>query len=224
MIWCVEEDTATRNIAVYTLQTAGFEAKGYSCAGTFWDALQADRPELVVLDTVLPGMDGVELLKRIRASGAVGTIPVIMTAKSASEYDVIRCLDSGADDCLGKPFGMLELVSRVKAVLRRCQPQLEARLLKADAVTLSPSERTVKVDGKAVALTYKEFELLKRFMKNPGEVFSRERLYTEIWGRPDRNQNRTVDIHVRSLRKKLGACGRLIESVRYVGYRMKKVL
>lgn len=223
MIWCVENDAATRNIEVYTLQSAGFEAKGYACADSFWEALQTENPELVLLDAVLPGVDSVELLKRIRASGLAGQIPVIMAAKSSAEYDVIRCLDSGADDCLGKPFGMMEMVSRVRAVLRRYNAQPEERVLKADAIALYPDERIVRIDGRSVDLTYKEFELLRTFLENPGEVFSREWLHEHIWGGNCRKQTRTVDIHIRTLRKKLGDCGKLIESVRYIGYRMKKV-
>lgn len=222
MIWCVEGEEATRNIAVYTLQSAGFGARGFAGADSFWEALQTEKPELVVLDTELPGVDGVDLLKRIRQSGLTGRVPVIMAANSANEYDVIRCLDSGADDCLAKPFGMMEMVSRVKAVLRRYTPQ-EERLLKTDGLSLSMEERTVWAGDRKVELTYKEFELLRRFMEHPGEVFSREQLYREIWSGTYSDQNRTVDMHVRSLRKKLGEYGRLIESVRYIGYRMKKV-
>lgn len=222
MIWCVENDAAVRNIAVYTLQSAGFRARGFENGTSFWNALQAEKPKLVVMDTVLPGMDGLELLKKIRTSGTVQDLPVIMAAEKA-EYDVIRCLDSGADDCLTKPFGMMEMVSRVNAVLRRYTPKDSLRVLTIDTIALYQDERTVRVDGNPVQLTYKEFELLQRFLLNPGEVFSREQLYADVWGGEFTDQSRTVDMHVRTLRKKLGDSGKLIESVRYIGYRMKKV-
>lgn len=222
MIWCVENDAAVRNIAVYTLQSAGFQARGFESGISFWNALQTESPKLVVMDTLLPGMDGMELLKKIRTSGTMQDLPVIMAA-GQTEYDIIRCLDSGADDCLSKPFGMMEMVSRVKAVLRRYTPKKSSHTLVIDNIALYQDERTVRVDGKPVQLTYKEFELLQRFLLNPGEVFSREQLYSEIWGGKLTDQSRTVDIHVQTLRKKLGDSGKLIESVRYIGYRMKKV-
>ena len=222
MIWCVENDASVRNSAVYALQSAGFQAKGFENGTSFWNALQTENPKLVVMDTVLPGMDGLELLKKIRASGTVQDLPVIMAA-GQTEYDIIRCLDSGADDCLTKPFGMMEMVSRVKAVLRRYTPKDSRHVLTIDKIVLYQDERTVRVDGNPVQLTYKEFELLQRFFLNPGEVFSREQLYSDVWGGEFTDQSRTVDIHVRTLRKKLGDSGKLIESVRYIGYRMKKV-
>ena len=223
MIWCVENDAAVRNIAVYTLQSAGFQARGFENGTSFWNALQTENPKLVVMDAVLPGMDGLELLKKIRASGTVQDLPVIMAA-GQTEYDIIRCLDSGADDCLSKPFGMMEMVSRIRAVLRRYTPREPQQVLTMANIALYQNERTVRADGNPVQLTYKEFELLRHFLLHPGEVFTREQLYQEIWGGTFTDQNRTVDMHVRTLRKKLGDSGRLIESVRYIGYRMKKVL
>lgn len=223
MIWCVENDAAVRNIAVYTLQSAGFQARGFENGTSFWNALQTENPKLVVMDAVLPGMDGLELLKKIRASGTVQDLPVIMAA-GQTEYDIIRCLDSGADDCLSKPFGMMEMVSRIRAVLRRYTPREPQQVLTMEKIALYQNERTVRADGNPVQLTYKEFELLRHFLLHPGEVFTREQLYQEIWGGTFTDQNRTVDMHVRTLRKKLGDSGRLIESVRYIGYRMKKAL
>lgn len=223
MIWCVENDAAVRNIAVYTLQSAGFQARGFENGTSFWNALQTENPKLVVMDAVLPGMDGLELLKKIRASGTVQDLPVIMAA-GQTEYDIIRCLDSGADDCLSKPFGMMEMVSRIRAVLRRYTPREPQQVLTMANIALYQNQRTVRADGNPVQLTYKEFELLRHFLLHPGEVFTREQLYQEIWGGTFTDQNRTVDMHVRTLRKKLGDSGRLIESVRYIGYRMKKVL
>lgn len=223
MIWCVENDAAVRNIAVYTLQSAGFQARGFENGTSFWNALQTENPKLVVMDAVLPGMDGLELLKKIRASGTVQDLPVIMAA-GQTEYDIIRCLDSGADDCLSKPFGMMEMVSRIRAVLRRYTPREPQQVLTMANIALYQNQRTVRADGNPVQLTYKEFELLRHFLLHPGEVFTREQLYQEIWGGTFTDQNRTVDMHVRTLRKKLGDSGRLIESVRYIGYRMKKAL
>ena len=225
MIWCVDSDAASRNMAVYALQAAGFEAEGYPCAESFWNALQNQKPELVLMDTLLPGVDCIELIKRIRTSGAAGSMPIIMSARNSSEIDVIRCLDSGADDCLGKPFGMMEMLSRVKAVLRRYKPvaEKEAPMLRIDRIYLSLRERMVWVGGEKVDLTYKEFEMLHLFMSNPGEVFTREQLYEKVWGKNDAMQTRTVDIHIQTLRKKLGVCGCLIECERMVGYRIRKM-
>lgn len=223
MIWCVERDAATRNMEVYTLQSAGFGARGFESGASFWEELQTEHPQLVLMEAAFPETGGLELLKKIRSSGAVKNLPVIMAA-GRNEFEVVRCLDSGADDCLSKPFGMMEMVSRIRAVLRRYQSQNPDHALRMGNIALYPNERIVKADGKSTALTYKEFELLLRFLSNPGEVLSREQLYREVWGGEYRDQNRTVDMHVRTLRKKLGSSGSLIESVRYIGYRMKKVL
>ena len=175
------------------------------------------------MDAVLPGVDPLALIKRIRMSSVAGSIPVIMQAQSSNELDVIRCLDSGADDCLGNPFGMMEMVSRVKAVLRRVQRAPIEDVYQAGGISLSLKERLVKVDQEPIQLSYKEFELLKVFMEHPGEVFTHQWLYERIWNGTYSEKNRTVDIHVQTLRKKLGTCGSLIESVKYIGYRMKKV-
>ena len=223
MIWCVGNDAPTRSIAVYTLQSAGFPARGFGDGASFWDALQMEHPQLVLLDRMLPEIDGLEILKRIRSSGAVKNMPVIMAA-DRNELEVIRCLDSGADDCLPKPYGMMEMVSRIRAVLRRYESQNPETSLRMGDISLYPNERIVQVSGKTVPLTYKEFELLMRFLSNPETVFTREQLYKEVWRGEYIDQNRTVDMHIRTLRKKLGDSGNLIESVRYIGYRMKKVL
>lgn len=222
MIWCVDHDAQRRNLEIYALRCVGMDARGYDCADSFWEALHTERPDLVLLDAALPGVDGLALMKRIRQSVLAGSIPVIMTAKSSNELDVIQCLDSGADDCLGDPFGMMEMVSRVRAVLRRSQPQPIGQVLKADDITLSLNERRVTVEGRPIQLSYKEFELLSVFMEHPGEVFSRKWLHDHIWGGTYIEKTRTVDIHVQTLRKKLGKCGCLIECVKYIGYRMKK--
>ena len=223
MIWCVDHDAQRRNLEIHALRCVGMDAKGYDSADSFWKDLQKECPELILLDAALPGVDPLALIKRIRQSSVAGSIPIIMQAQSANELDVIRCLDSGADDCLGKPFGMMEMVSRVKAVLRRVQRTPIENVYKAGGISLSLKERLVKVDQEPIQLSYKEFELLKVFMEHPGEVFTRQWLYEQIWNGAFSEKSRTVDIHVQTLRKKLGKCGHLIESEKYIGYRMKKV-
>ena len=221
MIWCVEDDASIRDIEVYTLSSTGFDARGFADGVSFWAALQTEKPDLVVLDVMLPGVDGIELLKRMKASAELRTIPVVMATAKGAEYDKIRGLDLGADYYLVKPFGVMELVSCVKAVLRRCAPKAPAQVLRAGALELSPEERTVTVDGARVALTYKEFELLRLFLSHPGMAFTRDQLFQEIWGMDYCGETRTVDMHIRTLRQKLGPYGRRIETVRNVGYRME---
>lgn len=223
MIWCVDHDAQRRNMEIYTLRCVGMDAKGYDNAESFWEDLQKESPELILMDAALPGVDSLALMKRIRQSSLAKDIPVIMKAKCSDELEIVRCLDSGADDCLGNPFGMMEMVSRVKAVLRRVQRAPIENVYQAGGISLSLKERLVKVDQEPIQLSYKEFELLKVFMEHPGEVFTRQWLYERIWNGTYSEKNRTVDIHVQTLRKKLGTCGSLIESVKYIGYRMKKV-
>lgn len=222
MIYCVEDDGAIRDIEVYALQSAGFEARGLEDSGAFWEAVAQERPELVVLDVMLPGMDGVEVLKRLRSSAEYSGIPVIMATAKGTEYDKIQSLDLGADDYVVKPFGVMELLARVRAVLRRCRPEQDADELKAGGIVLRRDQRIVTVDGERVPLTYKEFELLNLFMAHPGVAFSREQLFSSVWDTDFAGETRTLDVHIRSLRQKLGRCGGLIETVRNVGYRMEK--
>ena len=221
MIWCVEDDASIRDIEVYALQSTGFEAEGFSDGAEFWEAVQKERPELVVLDVMLPGIDGIELLRRMKARAELRDIPVVMATAKGAEYDKIQGLDLGADYYLVKPFGVMELVSCVKAVLRRCAPKAPAQLLRAGALELNPEERTVTVSGARVALTYKEFELLKLFLSNSGTAFTRDQLFNAVWGMDFVGETRTVDMHIRTLRQKLGSCGNLIETVRNVGYRLE---
>ena len=221
MIWCVEDDASIRDIEVYALQSTGFEAEGFSDGAQFWEAVQKERPELVVLDVMLPGIDGVELLRRMKTRAELRDIPVVMATAKGAEYDKIQGLDLGADYYLVKPFGVMELVSCVKAVLRRCAPKTPAQVLRAGALELNPEEHTVMVDGARVALTYKEFELLKLFLSNPGMAFTRDQLFNAVWGMDFVGETRTVDMHIRTLRQKLGSCGNLIETVRNVGYRLE---
>ena len=221
MIWCVEDDASIRDIEVYALTSTGFEAKGFEDGDGFWNALQSTKPELVILDVMLPGKDGVELLKMMKASREFRDIPVIMATAKGTEYDKIQSLDLGADDYLVKPFGIMELVSRVKAVLRRCRPAKQENLLKVEGLVLNPGEHTVTVDGERVALTYKEYELLHLFLSQPGIAFTREQMLSSVWNTEYLGETRTVDMHIRTLRQKLGRYGSLIETVRNVGYRLE---
>ena len=220
MIWCVEDDASIRDIEVYTLQSTGFEARGFADGAEFWEALSAEKPELVVLDVMLPGVDGIELLRRIRASAEYRDIPVVMATARGAEYDKVLGLDLGADYYLAKPFGVMELVSCVKAVLRRCRPA-ESRSLSAGGVSIDLNGHIVTADGVRVELTYKEYELLKLFMTHPGTAFTRDQLFNEIWGMDYCGESRTVDMHIRTLRQKLGKYGGMIQTVRNVGYRLE---
>ena len=221
MIYCVEDDASIREIELYTLRSTGFEARGFQDGEGFLAALESQTPELVILDVMLPGTDGVELLQHLKAAPAFQDIPVIMATAKGAEYDKIQSLDLGADDYLVKPFGMMELVSRVRAVLRRCRPRQERELLTAGGLTMDLTEHTVTADGKQIALTFKEFELLRLFLSAPGVAFTRERLLDNIWGGEYSGETRTVDMHIRTLRQKLGRCGAMIETVRNVGYRLE---
>lgn len=221
MIWCVEDDASIRDIELYTLRSTGFEARGFEDGGAFLAALETERPELVILDVMLPGMDGVELLRRMKAAAHLANIPIIMATAKGAEYDKIQSLDLGADDYLVKPFGMMEMVSRVKAVLRRCQPASPAKQLTAGGLTMDLEERTVTADGARIPLTYKEFELLRLLLSRPGVAFTREQLLSDIWGVDYAGETRTVDMHIKTLRQKLGDYGRMIETVRHIGYRLE---
>ncbi len=222
MIYCVEDDQAIRDLMVYALNAAGFEAAGFPSGAELFTALQARLPDLILLDIMLPGEDGLTILKRLRASAATAEIPVIMATAKGTEYDKVVGLDLGADDYLAKPFGMMEMVSRVKAVLRRSRPRQEADVLREGGLELRISERLVLANGEPVTLTRKEFELLRLLMEHPARVFTRDQLLQWVWGEDYLGQTRTVDVHVGTLRAKLGSCGMCIETVRGVGYRMEK--
>ena len=223
LIFCVEDDDGIRNMMIYTLRASGFEAEGYPDGEAFFEAVKKTVPSLVMLDIMLPGEDGVTILSRLRLGSATARLPVIMASARGTEFDKVMSLDIGADDYLVKPFGMMEMVSRVKAVLRRSAPKTETELLRAGALTLDPVAHTVTAGGEPVTLTLKEYELLRLFMENPGQVFSRDRLLSAVWGIDFVGESRTVDVHIATLRDKLGACGELVETVRGVGYRMAKV-
>lgn len=220
MIFCVDDDNTIRDIEVYTLEQTGFQAKGFADGEELFQALQSERPDLIVLDIMLPGKDGVEILKEIRENPETKKIPVIMATAKGTEMDKIQGLDQGADDYLVKPFGVMEMVSRIKAVLRRCEPEKKEGILEVGPVCLNEEERLVTVGGKKVSLTFKEFNILKTFMNHPGMVFSRDKLLSIVWGVDYLGESRTVDMHITTLRKKLGEAGSLIETVIGVGYRM----
>lgn len=220
MIWCVEDDASIRDIEIYTLNSTGFKAVGFSDGEEFFRALKGETPELVLLDVMLPGESGVSILKKLRADSKTADIPVIMATAKGMEYDKIQSLDLGADDYLVKPFGMMEMVSRVKAVLRRTK-KVTADVLTHGGITVNTGEHTVFANGEKVNLTYKEFEILKLFLQNPGTVLTRDRLFAEVWGSDFVGETRTVDMHIRTLRQKLESCGNMIETVRGVGYRLE---
>ena len=220
MIWCVEDDAGIREIELYTLKAAGFEVRGFSEGASFWNALPEERPDLVILDVMLPGLDGLELLRRLRSHPAYSSIPVIMATAKGTEADRLQGFDLGADDYLPKPFSMLEMVARVKAVLKRCaQP---SKKLGFNGLNFDTESHKVTLDGESLLLTHKEFKLLELFLSHPGVAFSREQLLTEIWGQNYYSETRTVDMHIRSLRQKLGSWGECIETVRGVGYRLEE--
>ena len=221
MIWCVEDDPSIREIEVYALNSTGLEARGFADGEEFWKALEGETPELVLLDVMLPGEDGVAILKRLRDQERWRDIPVIMATAKGTEFDKVQSLDLGADDYITKPFGMMEMVSRVKAVLRRSQPKQSLSSLKLKGLTLDESQHTVTIDGERVVLTYKEYELLRLFLSHPGMAFSREQLLQTVWNTDYAVETRTVDMHIRTLRQKLGAYGRYIETIRGVGYRLE---
>ncbi len=220
MIYCVEDDDNIRELVIYTLETTGLKARGFAEGSAFMEALAFDTPELILLDIMLPGDDGLELLKKLKSSPKTKGIPVIMVTAKGTEYDKVIGLDSGADDYVTKPFGMMELVSRVKAVLRRAG-KVEDRIdMEMAGVRMDIKKHEVTVDGKQIALTLKEFELLEKLMRNQGIVLTRDQLLTEIWGYDFDGETRTVDVHIRTLRQKLGEKGEIIQTVRGVGYRV----
>ena len=204
MIYCVEDDASIRELVLYTLRASGFEARGFAESGAFWEAMCEHVPDLVLLDIMLPGEDGLAILAR------------------GSEYDKVVGLDTGADDYLAKPFGMMEMVSRIRAVLRRTARQ-PSGVLSCGGVTLDEGRHAVTVNDRPVSLTLKEYELLKLFLENIGQVFSREALLSRVWDADYAGETRTVDVHVGTLRTKLAECGGLIETVRGVGYKMEGV-
>lgn len=220
MIFCVEDDSAIRDLMIYTLNATGFEAAGFGDSTSFWQAMRQQEPELIILDIMLPGEDGLLILKKLRAQTEYTDIPVIMATARGTEFDKVTGLDMGADDYLAKPFGMMEMVSRIRAVLRRVKKREAPKLLRVEKLELNMEEHTVFAGGERIVLTLKEYELLALFMNHPGRVYTRDQLLEQIWDADYAGETRTVDVHIGTLRTKLGECGEYLETVRGVGYRM----
>ena len=222
MIFCVEDDKSIRDLVIYTLTAVGYEAEGFATGEEMFKALEKTSPQLIMLDIMIPDEDGLAILKKLKSDPMTEDIPVIMATAKGTEYDKVVGLDLGADDYLAKPFGMMEMISRVKAVLRRSAPKEKTDLLRMGKLELDEKRHTVSVDGTQVQLTLKEYELLRVFMKNPGIVFSRDSLLSIVWGINFIGESRTVDVHIGTLRTKIGECGNYIETVRGVGYKMEE--
>ncbi len=223
MIYFLEDDNSIRELVVYTMNSTGYDAVGFAKPAEFWAAMEQEMPSLVLLDIMLPEEDGLQILKKLRANPLTKKLPVMMLTAKDSEYDKVLGLDSGADDYVPKPFGMMELMARIKALLRRAGPQEpDDKEYILDKLYVSPSRHLVKVDGKEVSLTLKEFELLCFLLENDGMVLTRDKILARIWGYDFDGETRTVDVHVRTLRQKLGECGAFIETVRGVGYKIDR--
>ena len=220
MIYLVEDDDSIRELVIYTLRSTGMEAKGFGLPSAFWEAMQKELPDLVLLDIMLPEEDGLAILKKIRTANQTKELPVIMLTAKGTEYDQVIGLDCGADDYVAKPFGMMEFISRVKAVLRRSKKQMKDTLLSCGNLSIDVERHRVLDGERQVELTYKEFEMLRYLMENQGIVLTRDKLLEHIWGYDFDGETRTVDVHIRTLRQKLGESGALIETIRGVGYRI----
>lgn len=221
MIYLLEDDDSIRKLVVYGLESQGYQAQGFEVPSAFWKAMAQQQPELVLLDIMLPEEDGLTILQRLKGAPATRRIPVIMLTAKNTEYDRVIGLDNGADDFISKPFGIMELVARVRAVLRRTEPEREAKAYRVGPLYVSPESHLVRVDGAEVTLTFKEFELLCLLLEHQGRVMTRDVLMDRVWGCGFERENRTLDVHVRTLRAKLGEAGRLIETVRGVGYKLQ---
>lgn len=220
MIFCAEDDDSVREMMLYTLKATGYEARGFASAAAFWEGMRGARPDLIMLDIMLPDDDGIAILKKLRGYAATQDIPVIMATAKGTEFDKVVGLDAGADDYLAKPFGMMEMVSRIRAVLRRAAPR-SASVLRCGGIELNESSHQVSSLGRTVELTLKEYELLRQLLKNPDQVFRRDQLLASVWEDDFVGETRTVDVHIASLRTKLGETGDYIKTVRGVGYRLE---
>ncbi|MGN0488487.1 MAG: response regulator transcription factor [Ruminococcus sp.] len=220
MIYFIEDDKSINEAVFYTLKSSGFEVKGFERPSLFWNEMKNKKPDLIILDIMLPEEDGLQILRKLRADSNTQEIPVIMLTAKDSEYDKVIGLDSGADDYMTKPFSMLELVSRIRALLRRTSSKENMQELRVGELVVNPEKHLIVADGKNVTLTYKEYQLLLLLMKNKGVVFSRDNLLNKIWGYEFDGENRTVDVHIRTLRTKLGECGDYIKTVRGFGYKL----
>lgn len=220
MIYLVEDDNAIRELVTYTLNSTGLESRGFAAPSAFWAALRSETPNLIMLDIMLPEEDGLQILKKLRTDLRTQRIPVMMLTAKGTEYDKVLGLDAGADDYLPKPFGMMELLARVRALLRRTGPTEQADEYTIGPLYLSVSRHQVRVEGQEVVLTLKEYELLKALVQNRETVLTRDRLLNQIWGYSFDGESRTVDVHIRTLRQKLGVAADLIETIRGVGYKL----
>lgn len=220
MIYLLEDDESIRNFIVYALNNMNLEARGFERPSEFWEAMRQELPRLVLLDIMLPEQDGIEILRLLREKQETAHLPIIMLTAKGTEYDKVLGLDSGADDYIAKPFGTMELVSRIKALLRRTENNGIRECYQLGGLYLEPARHLVRVNGREVTLTLKEFDLLCMLFRNRGVVLTRDRILNEVWGYAFDGENRTVDVHIRTLRVKLGECGDLIETVRGVGYKI----
>ena len=220
MIYLLEDDNNIRNFVIYALNNSGLETGGFERPSEFWAAVEKKKPSLAILDIMLPEEDGISVLKKLRVHSQTRDLPIIMLTAKSTEYDKVIGLDSGADDYVTKPFGTMELVARVKALMRRTEPPADGREYSIGSLFLSPDKHIIRAEGKDVVLTLKEFQLLCFLVKNQGNVMTRDRILQEIWGYEFDGENRTVDVHIRTLRAKLGKAGDLIETVRGIGYRI----
>ena len=218
MIYLLEDDDSIRDLVIYTLNSQGMEARGFARPSLFWQAVEEAVPDLALLDIMLPEEDGISVLKKLRASGRTARLPIIMLTARGTEYDKVTGLDAGADDYVAKPFGMMELLSRIRALLRRTEA--ETGQYRCGQLTVDPGRHTVTVGDREVALTQKEFEVLCLLLKNKGQVLSREQLIQQVWGYAFTGESRTVDVHMRTLRQKLGEAGSYVETVRGYGYKI----
>ena len=220
MIYLLEDDDSIRKLVIYGLESQGFEARGFEAPSVFWKAMQQTVPDLVLLDISLPEEDGLSVLKKLRMAPQTRKLPVVMLTAKNTEYDRVIGLDNGADDFISKPFGMMELMARVRAVLRRTVPEEQNREYQVGKLYVCPARHTVSVNGEEVTLTYKEFQILCLLLENRGMVLSRNTLMDQVWGMEIDRENRTLDVHIRTMRSKLGDAGTYIETVRGVGYKI----
>ena len=220
MIYLLEDDTNIRNFVVYALNSSGLETEGFELPSKFWAAMEKKKPSMAILDIMLPEEDGLSVLRKLIGISETKDLPIIMLTAKSTEYDKVIGLDGGADDYVTKPFGTMELMARVKALLRRAEPVSDGKEYSIGPLLLNPDKHIIRVDGQDVALTLKEFQLLCYLIRNKGNVMTRDRILQEIWGYEFDGENRTVDVHIRTLRSKLGKAGDLIETVRGIGYRI----
>lgn len=220
MIYFVEDNESIRNLVVYTLSMTGFPAAGFSCAKDFWAQMQKEFPKLILLDIMLPGEDGVSILRELRQNPKTVGIPVIMLSAKSAEYDKVESLEIGADDYVTKPFGMMELIARIRAVLRRCEPKEGVSEIRIGGIRLNRDTHTATAGGEPLPLTFREFALLAFLMENAGRAFDRDQLLDAVWGADYFGGARTVDMHIQTLRKKLGRCAEQIQTVHGLGYKM----